>query len=46
MEVLPWFTFLRFFEVRAGASDPGADDDLSLDGDLLLDTIDVEASFP
>ena len=46
MEVLPWFTFLRFFEVRAGASDPGADDDLSLDGDLLLGTIDVEASFP
>lgn len=39
-------TFLRFFEVRAGASDPGADEDLSLDGDLLLGTFDVEASFP
>ena len=39
-------TFLRFFEVRAGASDPGADEGLSLDEDLLLDTIDVEASFP
>jgi len=39
-------TFLLFFEVRAGASDPGADDDLSLDGDLLLDAIAVEASFP
>ena len=46
MKVLPWLTFLRFFEVRAGTSDPGADDDLSLDGDLLLDTIDVEAFFP
>jgi hypothetical protein len=39
-------TFLRFFEVRAGASDPGADEDLSLDGDLLWGTFDVEASFP
>ena len=39
-------TFLRFFEVRAGASDPGAEEDLSLDGDLLLGTFDVEASFP
>ena len=38
-------TFLRFFEVRAGPTDPGADDDLSLEGDLLLDTWDVEASF-
>lgn len=46
MGVLPWLTFLRFFEVRAGASEPGADEDLSLDGDLLLGAIDVEASFP
>jgi hypothetical protein len=46
MESLPWLTFLRFFEVRAGASEPGADEDLSLDGDLLFATIDVEASVP
>lgn len=46
MEVLPWLTFLRFFEVRAGASEPGADEDLSLEGDLLSDTINVEAPFP
>ncbi len=39
-------TFLRFFDVLAGASEPGADDDLSLEGDLLLDAIDVEASLP
>ena len=46
MGALPWFTFLRFLEGRAGVSDPGADDDLSLDGDRLLDATDVEASFP
>lgn len=43
---LPWLTFLRFFEVLAGASEPGADEDLSLEGDRLLEAFGAAASLP